>query len=281
MTFAGLPVQSVKYGGILQAHAESVTSVVDIRYDDFSDTGNLQLNGENLISCNAIQFRGIEGGGVSVFTKDKLSLDENNTFSTAFSFRFVSSAAPAAGTKGGFAFILKKDASSGDTGDFYENADDSSEETGKKIDDTSENAGDSSGNAGNYNDDAPSGFSIAFYARYVQSGVVTSLMALAVEPDETGMSETALATAPPVRCEVSATMYIDGEQYIELPLDGYIADESSSGIYNIWMGYDGEEKLLCLLLMTPSGEYKYERIPVELSETLASVECMQEIVDLK
>lgn len=218
--FTGLPTQFVNFGGIPHAYAESDTSVVDIRYDDFSDTENLQLKGENLIKDSAIQFRSIEGTDESVFTKDKLTFGESLCFSTEFSYRYISPSSPTASTNGGFAFTLRQVGNSEDTGAF---------------DDES----------------ISPGLSIAFPVKYRQSGVVTSLTGFTRESDPALMSKPVLAAVPSVRCEVSAVVYINGEQYIEIPLYWYNADKEPSGSYRVWIGYyvEEEQQILHSLMM--------------------------------
>lgn len=82
------------------------------------------------------------------------------------------------------------------------------------------------------------------------------------------MKDFTIAGGPTIRCEISAVVYVNGEHYAKLPLDWYIANEESSGSYNVWIGYDGEEKVLNILCLTPSGEYICHNAFVDLSEML-------------
>mgnify|MGYP000161837829 CR=1 FL=1 len=116
LLFTGPPVQFMNFGEIPYAYAEDGTSAVDIRYDNFSDTENLQLKGENIITNNAIRFESDEEAEESVFTKDKLTLAEDSSFSTAFSFIYTSPSTPVDGTKGGFIFMLKQAGESDEAG---------------------------------------------------------------------------------------------------------------------------------------------------------------------
>jgi hypothetical protein len=103
----GLPVPVMDLDMSPSVFAEGVLPGVAIRFDDFSDTEGLQLNGESIIYNNAIRFENDGLEGKSVFTKEKIALDENLSFSTAFSFRNISPATAEDGTRGGFSFTLQ------------------------------------------------------------------------------------------------------------------------------------------------------------------------------
>lgn len=106
LLFAGLPAPLLPFGGTLPVFAE--VSPVDIVYGDFFDTSNLQLNGSSLIDVNgAIRFDSDGGSGESVFTKERVALDETRSFSAAFTFRNVSPATPVNLSEGGFTFTLQ------------------------------------------------------------------------------------------------------------------------------------------------------------------------------
>jgi len=103
----GLPIQAWSQKSTIQVYAEESVTTADISFDDFSNTENLQINGDALMKGNVIQFDSSRESGESVFTKERIALGEDKSFSTGFSFRNISPENPINNTKGGFTFTLQ------------------------------------------------------------------------------------------------------------------------------------------------------------------------------
>ena len=77
-----------------------------VKQDDFSHVGSLQLNGAAKVAQadgkNALQLSGTKDGAGSVFTKNKMHLGGDGSFSTAFAFKINQASAD-----GGLAFTLQ------------------------------------------------------------------------------------------------------------------------------------------------------------------------------
>ena len=91
--------------------------VLSVNYNDFSDTSLLKLNGNasvidsknrNNNNVKALQFiSGDVTTGASIFTKNKIHLDENLSFSTAFSYQLREMGSYASGESSEFTFTLQ------------------------------------------------------------------------------------------------------------------------------------------------------------------------------
>ena len=246
LLFAGLPTPLLPFGGALPVFAE--VSPVDIVYGDFFDTSNLQLNGSSLIDVNgAIRFDSDGGSGESVFTKERVALDETRSFSAAFTFRNVSPATPVNLSEGGFTFTLQSAGNTMVTNTFHHET--------LVADGTTL---------------VPS-LSVAFVTKYVESSPTAKLyklknFAIASVADIpmsdlslSGLPFTAssIAEFPPVRIERTVTTYFNGT-YDEPPFMedhlGYRA-EDPTGEHRVWIGYDGG--MLHVLCRNPNGEYSH------------------------
>lgn len=119
----------VKLTAILQYNGLSLTQdftvtvtpredfVLSVNYNDFSDTSLLNLNGNvNIINSidgngndvKALQFKsGDVTTGSSIFTKNKLQLDEDLSFSTAFCYRLLERGSYNPGESSEFTFTLQ------------------------------------------------------------------------------------------------------------------------------------------------------------------------------
>lgn len=225
LVFTGLPLQFMNFDAIPYACAAESTPTVDLSYDNFANTENLQLNGDSLIEDNAIKFESGGGTGESVFTKDKVTLGTDLSFSTAFSFRNISPFTPAAGTKGGFTFTLQSVGNTAATNDFHDESIEPS-------------------------------LSIAFTSDYMETGSTASLIQQFGNLRLASLTGFKLAGGPITRCEISAVPYIDGDfnsATSRWPIDTYYAVDETSQYYNVWIGYDGVEKSLYSLCLGPSG----------------------------
>ncbi|MEA4961635.1 immunoglobulin-like domain-containing protein [Lutispora sp.] len=238
LVFTGLPLQFMNFDAIPYACAAESTPTVDLSYDNFANTENLQLNGDSLIEDNAIKFESGGGTGESVFTKDKVTLGTDLSFSTAFSFRNISPFTPAAGTKGGFTFTLQSVGNTAATNDFHDESIEPS-------------------------------LSIAFTSDYMETGSTASLIQQFGNLRLASLTGFKLAGGPITRCEISAVPYIDGDfnsATSRWPIDTYYAVDETSQYYNVWIGYDGVEKSLYSLCLGPSGEYTYFSNSLDLSD---------------
>ncbi|MDD3034734.1 MAG: Ig-like domain-containing protein, partial [Bacteroidales bacterium] len=244
LVFTGLPLQFMLSDDIPYVYAYESTPTVDISFDDFNNTDGLQLNGDSLMEDNAIHFESGVGTGESVFTTDKLTLGEDFSFSTAFSFRNISPYIPIAGTEGGFTFTLQTVVNSVYASDFYD----------ESI--------------------SPS-LSIAFTSDYMEQGATASLIDKTPKLLLASLNGFSLAEGPSARCEISAVPYINGDFNIStsyLPIYGYNVVDEPSEYYNAWIGYDGVEKLLHVFCQAPSGDYTYLTESMNLSEILLTNE---------
>lgn len=79
-----------------------------INYDNFNDTSSLQLNGNTTtVTCtdgDILRLSSSSGGNGSVYTQDKMSLDNNVSFSTKFTFNINNQVG---GGADGLMFILQ------------------------------------------------------------------------------------------------------------------------------------------------------------------------------
>ncbi|MFA9424564.1 MAG: immunoglobulin-like domain-containing protein, partial [Sedimentibacter sp.] len=239
LIFTGLPNQLINFNEISNAYADEITSAIDISYDNFANTENLQLNGDSLIVNNAIQFESKGAAGESAFTKEKVTLGVNSSFSTAFSFRNISPSYPSVGKEGGFTFTLQA------------------------VEDTVTTS--------NFQDEniSPS-LSIAFDINYVTSKLTSSLTEPLLLASLAGFR---VAQEPPIRCEISATSYINGDYggwISRQNIDCYNVDEETPEYYNIWIGYDGVAKVLQLLSLDSNGNYTYSSYELDITEILTN-----------
>ncbi|HOJ10962.1 MAG TPA: hypothetical protein PK733_10270, partial [Clostridiales bacterium] len=238
--FTGLPVPFTNFDGIPDVYAAESTPSVDISYDNFFNTENLQLNGGSLIENNAIQFESGGDTGESVFTTDKVTLGENFSFSTAFSFRNISPSTPAAGTKGGFTFTLQSVGNSAVASDFQD----------ESI--------------------YPS-LSIAFISNYMEAGATASIMKQTENLHLASLTNVTLAEGPMNLCDIFAVPYLDGDYNNPIshyPINTYYVVDETSDYYHVWIGYDGEEELLHFLCLDPLGQYKYFCDSVKLADIM-------------
>lgn len=236
LTFMGLPVQFMNFGEGAQVYAEEGTSVVDIVYDDFSNTENLQLNGDSLIINNQIQFESDGGTGESVFTTDKIPLGENLSFSTAFSFKNISLPSPSSGTKGGFTFTLQPVDNTAKANDFQHGI-------------------------------APS-LSIAFTANYDEELTAIKDTRKILLASLGGFS---LALGEFVKCSINVESYLNGNYAspeIGQPIDFFDSTEETDGYYHVWIGYDGATGELVILRISPEGRCEKSSTAFDLAETL-------------
>lgn len=227
MLFTSLSGQFLSFTGSTHVNAEGSTPTVDIVYNDFADTANLQLNGASVIVNNAIRFANMEPGE-SIFTKDKIPLDENLTFSTAFSFKNISPAIPGPDT-GGFIFTLQP------TGNFV---------TTKEF---------------QHPNIAPA-LSIAFTTNYRAAIVTASVPVYSGNLHTASMTNLSAVETPPVLCHLSVAPYSDGiyeNRIFHNPLDQYYVADESPDYYHVWIGYDGVNKMLHVICLDPLGEYTY------------------------
>ena len=227
LLFTGIPFPDLSFAGTPFAHAEGSTPAVDIVYDDFSETGNLQLNGVSLIENSAVLFEDSGDTGESVFTKDKLVLGENLSFSTAFSFRNISPSEPAEDTIGGFTFTLQSIGNSVTADDFQDT-------------------------------DINPSLSIAFTAEYWPEAIPTRIFEPAVATRS--LMDVTLASEPPTRCVLSAAPYTGGDYISSInqwQIDSYNTADESSDYYRVWLGYDGNEGGLDILCLDPFGTYSF------------------------
>lgn len=229
LVITGLPLQFIISDDSPNVYAYETTPTVDISYEVFSNTEGLQLNGDSLIENGSIQFESGVGTGESVFTRDKLILGADISFSTAFSFRNISPSTPAVDTKGGFTFTLQTVANSVYASDFYD----------ESI--------------------FPS-LSIAFTSDYIEGHISASLIDKTPKLLVASLDGFRLAEGPSARCSISAVPYINGDfnnpisQYL---IDTYYTNDESSEYYHAWIGYDGVKELLHVFCQAPSGEYTY------------------------
>lgn len=241
LVFTGLPNGLFDFSQLQNVYGYEGIPPVELNYDNFSDTTGLKLNGDALIADNAIQFESVGAAGESVFTTDKIILGEKGSFSTAFSFRNISSTNPTKDTQGGFTFTLQTKGNDVIGSDFED-------ETVK-----------------------PS-LSIAFATDYFQSGPS------ARSPQYNGSliaskSRYFAAYEIPVQCQVSVVPYINGDYENPLAswmMDGYDAQAEASDYYDVWIGYDGEDKALHVLLKNSKGDYQHFISSLELGEILGS-----------
>lgn len=229
LVITGLPLQFLIPNGSPQVYAAEITPTVDISYEDFSDTEGLQLNGDFLIENGSIQFESGVGTGESVFTRDKLILGADLSFSTAFSFRNISPSTPAVDTKGGFTFTLQTVANSVYASGFYDES-------------------------------ISPGLSIAFTSDYIEGHISASLIDKTPKLLVASLDGFRLAEGPSARCDISVVPYINGDfnnpisRYL---IDTYYTNDESSEYYHAWIGYDGVKELLHVFCQAPSGEYTY------------------------
>ncbi|MDD4843949.1 MAG: Ig-like domain-containing protein [Anaerotignum sp.] len=98
-------------------------STLGLKFDDFTNAANiLQANGKSSINENdskALSFENNEAGG-SIFTKNKIHLNDDLSFSTAFSFKINADEDFPNYGDGGFTFTLQSDSSTA----YYSGGDD-------------------------------------------------------------------------------------------------------------------------------------------------------------
>lgn len=232
LVFSGLPVQFMNFDGNPQAHAEVDLASVNLEYEGFSNTGDLQLNGDSLIVDNVIQFESKESPGESVFTKDKITLGENLSFSTAFSFRNISPSSPSGEKKGGFTFTLQPGANTAIAADFHDES-------------------------------IQPSISIAFVTDYfspIPTAKVGEPLLLA------SLSGFDIAQEPPIRCEISTRTYINGDydNGYKGYIDSYYVDSETSEYYNVWIGYDGVAKELRIITLDLNSNYTHQSYGLDL-----------------
>ncbi|MDD4504000.1 MAG: hypothetical protein PHS15_04130, partial [Clostridiaceae bacterium] len=229
LVITGLPLQFIISDDSPNVYAYETTPTVDISYEVFSNTEGLQLNGDSLIENYAIQFESGVGTGESVFTRDKLILGADLSFSTAFSFRNISPSTPAVDTRGGFTFTLQTVANYVYASDFHDGS------------------------------ISPS-LSIAYTSDYAEDHISASLIDKTSKLLVASLDGFRLAEGSSARCSISAVPYINGNfnsSTSYLPIHGYNVADESSEYYHAWIGYDGVKELLHVFCQAPSGEYTY------------------------
>ncbi len=240
LIFTTLPIQPIDVIHNKPVYAEGSPSTVDIRYDNFANTENLQVNGNALIENNAIMFESGGGTGESVFTKQAITLGDDLSFSTAFTFKNISPVEPTDKTKGGFTFTLQSVGNNVTANSFQ-------------------------------HEDVEQSFSVSLVSNYndndaamLKEGtllVASERFKIAYDPATTD-----------IRCETSSTPYGGGDYFggRGTYLDSHAVNGPLPEYYNIRIAYVSEEKTLYMFFYNPIDGYQIFSWDADLSLMLTN-----------
>ncbi len=226
--FTDLAVQLTGLNEGRVVYASESEPSVNIRYDNFSDLSALQVNGDP-IKESEIRFESGKDKAESVFSKEKIKLTDNLSFSTYFTFTNTYTEEPSEGEKGGFLFILQPEANS-------------------KV-------------ATDFSHDIAKSFSLAFTSDFYELGGTARVKSSDSRVHIASLKDVKLASTATYRCEVSATSYSNGK-YDEggrtFLGDFSPAVKGMSITYNVCFGYDGSENKLYLICSDGKNIIRYD-----------------------